>query len=270
MPTLTTYDFGQLAYRDTVWTKRQRNTSPWERYSGNLLVDPVNATYIYDDFFCNNTTKTTDLWQVVKGTGAALALTGPSSTTKNGWLAIPTAASSNDYQTLWTQAASYVLAAGVPCVFEAYVNVTEANTNKASWFVGFSDTTTTGLLQNTGAPAASFSGAIFWKAQGAMALNFMTSNGATQTSGTAQTIVSGTSYILGAYLDPNDGTTAKVTYWISSVSSTAITFVYSATLNLTLASLNPMYFGYGNRAGSGSAETMNLDYVQAYGGRVLI
>ena len=271
MPTLTTYDFGQLNYRDTVWSKQPRGSSPWERFSGTLTSNPANATYLYDDFFCNNASKTLDIWQAIKGTGGSLALTGPGGTTKNGWLALPTAASSNDYYCLFTQAAQYVLAAGSPILFEAYINVTEANTNKSSWFVGFTDTTTTGFLQNTGAPAASFSGAIFWKAQGAMALNFMTSNGATQnsTSSAIATVVSGQSYILGAYIDPNDGVTGICTWFASTVSGSpkTITVLGQSTLNLTLASLNPMYFGFGVRAGSSSAETLTLDYAQAAMGR---
>jgi hypothetical protein len=276
MATLTTYDFGQLFYRDTVWTKQPRGASPWERYSSNLAGAPANTTVLYDDFECNNTTKTTDIWQVVKGTGGSITLAGPGSSNNNGWVSIPTAAAAaNDYQTFWTQSAQYALSSNAgPLLFEVYLNLTEANTNKASWFCGFSSTTTTGFLQNTGAPAANYSGAVFWKAQGAMALNFQTSNATTQTSTSSPiaTVVSGQSYILGAYIDPNDGVTAKATYYASTVSGSplAINVLGSATLNLTVASLASMYFGFGVRCASASAETLFVDYAQVYGSRVLI
>jgi hypothetical protein len=38
-------------------------------------------------------------------------------------------------------------------------------------------------------------------------------------------------------------------------------------MNLTIASLASMYFGFGVRAGSGSAETLMVDYAQCSQGR---
>ena len=159
--------------------------------------------------------------------------------------------------------------AGFLCAYEAMVNVTEANTNKSSWFVGFTSVTTTGFISNTGTPPASYSGAVIYKTEGGLNLNAQTSNGSTQntTSSAITTVVSGTSYIIGMSINSNDGITAICTYYVSKVASNARSFVTSGTLNLTMASLANMYFGFGINAASASAETLTLDYVQAAMGR---
>ena len=274
MDTLTTADFNQISYRSTMYTKQPRGSSPWERFSQTLVNIPMNATYLYDDFEDLNTTKTTDVWQIVKGTGQAISLAGPGAVNTNGWISIPTAASSaNDYQTLWTNTAQYVLSAGCPLAFEVYLNITEAATNKASWFAGFSSTLTSGWIQNSGAPAASYSGAMFWKAQNALALKFQTSNATTQNStGTLATVVSGQSYILGCFLDPNDGVTAIANYYVATVSGSplAVSVLATGTQNLSFASIAAMYFGFGIKCASASAETFMADYVQIESSRVLV
>lgn len=260
------YTQGVLTFYDQVMSA-PRGTSPWEAFPMQTIEDPGTGLAIYDDFFANNTTKTTDLWQVIKGTGGALAL---SSTLSGGWIQIPTAASSNDYQCFFTQEPSFqiVPTAGFLACWEAYVNVTEANTNKCSWFAGFTSTTTTGFLTNSGVPPTSYSGAVIYKTEGGLTVNAQTSNGSTQhTASTITSEVSGTSLIVGMAINSNDGVTAIVTWYVSTVASNARTFIANGTLNLTIASLANMYFGFGVRAASGSAETLTLDYVQAAMGR---
>lgn len=258
---------GVLTFYDTVMSA-PRGTSPWEAFPMQTIEDPGTGLVVYDDFVCNNTTKTTDLWQVIKGTGGSLTL---SSSLSGGWISIPTAASSNDYQCFFTQEPTFqiVPTSGFLAAWEAYVNVTEANTNKASWFAGFTSTTTTGFLTNSGVPPSSYSGAVIYKTEGTLNLNAQTSNGSTQntTSSAITTVVSGTSYIIGMSINSNDGTTAICTYYVSKVASNARSLVASGTLNLTIASLANMYFGFGVHAASSSAETLTLDYVQAAMGR---
>ena len=109
---------------------------------------------------------------------------------------------------------------------------------------------------------------MIYKTEGGLTVNAQTSNSTTQhTASTITSAVSGTSLIVGMSVNSNDGTTAIVTYYVSTVASNVRTFVTSGTLNLTLASLANMYFGFGVRAASGSAETLTLDYVQAAQGR---
>jgi hypothetical protein len=257
---------GVLTFYDTVMSP-PRGTSPWEAFPMQSLEDPGTGLSIYDDFLLNNTTKTTDLWQVVKGTGGSITL---SSTLSGGWINIPTAASLHDYQAFFTQEPVFQIPAvsGYLLAWEAYVNVTEANTNKASWFAGFTSTTTTGFISNTGTPPASYSGAVIYKTEGGLTVNAQTSNGSTQnTASTITSEVSGTSLIVGMSINTNDGVTAIATYYVSTVASNVRTFVKSGTLNLTIASLSNMYFGFGINAASASAETLTLDYAQAVMGR---
>ena len=120
---------------------------------------------------------------------------------------------------------------------------------------------------------------MFYKGTGGLLLKAQASNGTTQTSAlgatgtsTLATVVSGQSYILGALLDPNDGTTGIITFWVNTVSGSPLTrsLVYKGTVNLTLASLANMYLCFGVMCGSGgTAETLLIDYIQAYQTRVL-
>jgi hypothetical protein len=245
-----------------------RSTSPWEYFPMQALEDPGSGFSIYDDFVCNNTTKTTDTWQVVKGTGGALALrsTAPSLC---GWLNIPTAAAAaNDYQCFFTQQPIFNLVSGGLLAFEAALQLTEAATNKASWFAGFTSVTTTGFLQNTGVPPTSYSGAVVYKTQNTLNINAQTSNGSTQnTTSNPAAAVSGQTFIVGGVLNSNDNTTGIFTYFISTVTGNSRSLLATGTLNLTLASLANMYFGFGVRTATTSAETLSLDWVQAAMGR---
>ena len=211
----------------------------------------------------NATQATNGLWLVTKGTGGSIALNS-SAPLEGGWISIPTAASNNDYQVLSTQQKVFNLHSGLDMAFEAMIQVTEANTNTSSWYVGFTSTVTTGFLQNSGAPATSYSGAAIWKATGAMAVRCQTSNGSTQSSSsTLATAVSGTTLIVGATINHNDNTTALVTPYICTVASHARTLVAAGpSQNLTIASLASMYFSFGVRTGSGNAETLQVDYVK--------
>jgi hypothetical protein len=260
------YTNNVLTFYDTVLSA-PRGTSPWEFFPMQAIEDPGTGFVIYDDFIVNNTTKTTDLWQVIKGTGGTVAL----GTQSMGWIDIPTAASANDYQCFFTEEPVFYYGLNVPVVWEAYVNVTEANTNKSSWFAGLTSVTTTGFLQNTGVPASSYSGACIYKTTGGMSINAQTSNGSTQntTSTAITTVVSGQSYIVGMVLLPTAVAVgvSNVLYYVSTVTSNTRSLVASGSLSLTTTSLANMYFGFGVRSGSSSAETLTVDYVQCAQGR---
>jgi hypothetical protein len=262
-----TYATNTLLFRDTIMSPPVGST-PWGNFPElAILCDPGAGFEVYDDFLQLSDQATNGLWLVTKGTGGSIGL---SSSLAGGWVSIPTAASANDYQVFSTQQKSFNLASGLDSCFEAMIQVTEAATNASSWYVGFTSTVTSGFLQNSGAPASSFSGVVLWKATGAMAVKCMTSNGSTQSSsGTLATAVSGTTLIVGAYVNHNDNTTAIVTPYICTVAANARTLVgVGPTQNLTLASLANMYFSFGVRAGSGgTAETLLVDYVQAAQGR---
>ena len=255
-----------LTYTDTVMSEPV-GSSPWFQFPLQAIDDLGCGQQIKDDFNNIQDSTSTSLWQIVKGTGGAVAL---STTLAGGWIKIPTAASSNDYQCFFTQEPSFFIppVAGYLAAWEAYVNLTEANTNTASWFAGFTSVTTTGFLSNSGVPPSSYSGAVIYKTEGGLTVNAQTSNSTTQhTASTITSEVSGTSLIVGMAINSNDGVTAIVTYYVSTVTSNARVPVTNGTLNLTLASLANMYFGFGVRTASSNAETLTLDYVQAAQGR---
>jgi hypothetical protein len=252
-----------LTFRDTVMSPAS-GSYPWEQFPLQTIVDPGTGFVVVDDFFANNWTAANDIWQVVKGTGGALVLANKA----GGWVNIPTAASNHDYVAFFTQEPIFKFASNMLLSWEVMLNITEANTNTASWFCGFTSVTTTGFISNAGIPPASFSGAVIYKTEGGLTVNAMTSNTTTQNSASTITSeVSGTTLIVGMSLNPNDNVTGIVTYYVSTVASNVRTFVTSGTLNLTLASLSNMYFGFGINTASANAETLTVDYAQAAGGR---
>jgi hypothetical protein len=256
-------------FYDTIMSPA-RGASPW---GGFPLIahdcDPGTSTKILDDFSNISTVTSTGTWQIVKGTGAAISL---STTLSNGWVKIPTAASANDYQSLFSQQAFFAPSVLNDAAFEVMLNVTEASTNASAWWCGLTSVTTTGgLVAATGAPPASYSGVIFWKPPGALAVNFQTSNATVRspTSTTAiTTAVSGTTLILGATINHNNGVTCQVVPYVSTVVANVRTpVVQGPAQTLVLASLANMFFGFGIVSGASLAETITLDYAMAVCGR---
>lgn len=257
------YRGSRLKYYDPQFSPAL-GTSPWELYPVLESLNDVGTSFEFTDDFSSLSTGVGGKWQVVKGTGGTLALRS-SAPLVGGWADIPTAASSaNDYQLLATQQPIFALAANNPICYEFSVQVTEANTNTASWAVGLSSTTTTGFLSNAGAPPSSYSGAMFWKATGALTLAFQTANATTKnTIASLATVVSGTNYVVGAVLLTNDNVTANVIPYVSTIVAGVRTLlVQGATQNLTIASLATMYLIAAIRTASANAETLSLDYAQ--------
>jgi hypothetical protein len=242
-------------------------TSTWALLNPQVINQDVgNGLIISDDFYALDTAATNGTWNVFKGTGGSIALANKA----GGWVNLPTAASANDYVGLSTQQPIFALKGGVPLAFECAINVTEANTNTASWWCGFTSTLASGFISNAGAPPSSYSGFVFYKTEGTLSLFVQGSNGSTQlpaTPAAVAAVVSGQTYLLSAFLDPNDGVTGVVTYFVSTVVSNVRTFVATGKVNLTLASLSNMYFAYGIKTASAGAETLTLDWAQAAGFR---
>ncbi len=243
-----------LHYYDDVLSPAL-GTSVWQQfYNLAEACDPGFAFTVNDEFDSLSAgTAGTTKWNIVTSGGGTVALV---SSGLGGQIQVPTAASStNDYQALFTQQPIFLPAANKPIAFEFAVNVTEASTNKASWWCGLSSTTSAGFLATTGLPPASYSGAVFYKTKNALAVNFQTSNVTTQnTTSTLFTAVSAQTYLLGAIINPNDGVTALVTPFVSTVvSGVRSSVVIGSAVNLTIASLSKMYLGFGIITSSASA-----------------
>jgi hypothetical protein len=253
-----------LTFKDTVLSP-QAGTSPFETLFTQSYDDPSSGFLVSDHFYSLQNQATNGLWLVTKGTGGAIALS-TTGLVSCGWIKIPTAASASDFVTFSTQNPVFTLQPNIPLAFEVSLNITEAATNAASWFAGFTSTVTGGFL-SSGLPPSSYSGAVVYKTTGALAINAQTSNATTKVTTTTPLAseVSGTTLMIGGVLNPNNNTTAIFTPYVSTVSANTRQLVaVGAPMNLTMASLANMFFAFGVAAGSGgSVETLNVDYAQA-------
>ncbi|HWE35657.1 MAG TPA: hypothetical protein VG406_03730 [Isosphaeraceae bacterium] len=228
-----------------------------------IQVDKRTMFEVFDDFDKLDDAATTGRWQIVKGTGGTLALANVAS----GALNVPTAALANDYQLLATQQPSFKIAAEKGLFAEARLTCAEANTNQANWFFGLISAPTSGFLQASNAgPPSSYDGVVLYKAGGQMALKLQTSHGTTQQTSTVLTLVSGQSYRVGFIIDPpQTGAFARVTAQVYDETAGKL-YDWGAPPNLymTIPTASPvaLYGAFGVMAGSGSAETLQVDYVR--------
>lgn len=228
-------------------------TSLWETAPMQAaLLDPSNFLLFRDDFFDLNVVATTGKWVVTKDGSVA----GSVLDRHGGWAQIITDVNDNDEFYLASIGESWLFAASKPIWFEAKVELTEVATDKANILVGLTDANgANALLDNGAGPAASYSGAVFFKVDGTLAWQFETSNAGTQVTNTSVgAYASGTAARVGFVFDPADGTTGSITPYFNGVEGTAHA--------ITLASLTEMNLVIGVKAGSAAAETLKFDWVQ--------
>lgn len=224
--------------------------------------DPSRGFLFFDDFLQQASATAsayatyTDMNDGATGTNAFASAAG-------GVYDIVTAAVLDDYHGIRTPSQMWKFVAAKELWLEAAFTVTEAATNASSWLIGLMDTATTGGLQ-TGAsgPLANYSGAVIFKAQGAMTPKLQTSNGATQHTGAALgTVVSGQQVRIGLYFD-GAATTGNVFPFIDIGDGNG--WVTGTSQTITLLGLNAMYLMATIKAGGANAETMALDYLKVY------
>ena len=220
-------------------------------------INPLEMYEQADDCFNLDTVKWTAVNDGGTGTNTANAVVG-------GEISIVTAGADNDYHFLKeTAAGHFKIASGKPIWFTARFSLTEADTNKANWVFGISSDVAATLLGADGAgPPSSYSGALFFKVDGTMAIQFETSNGSTQTTtASLLTFTSGRTYQIGFHIDSGDGTTAIVTPWVYD--ETALTRTVGTPHKVAIASIAAGSVVFGVKAGGTSAETLKVDYVRA-------
>lgn len=181
-----------------------------------------------------------------------------------GIVNLVTAAADNDYKAWSTPAENWLFAAGKELFFEARFKLSEATTNDSAWWFGLTDTLTTGGFQaNTGGPLASYDGAMMWKDEDALLLNFETSNAGTQaTSSNLATWVSNTWTRIGFHFD-GTSTTSVITPYYEVTGVANAPWIAGTPQNITLAGLEEMHGVFGVKAGpGGAAETLQVDYVR--------
>ena len=220
-------------------------------------ADPALAHVFFDDFFSVDQHTYTSNDDTVTGTNAFADAAG-------GVLNVVTAAADNDYHAMSTVAENWLFAADKPLWFEARFRCAEANTNQSTWWMGLTDTLTTGGMQaNAAGPLASYDGALIFKTpETALTVNFETSNAGTQNTLSAfATAITNTWHRAGFYFDgdPSGSGTGTITPWFHTGSA----WVKGTAQNITLSGLAEMHAVFGIKAGpSGGAETLQMDYIK--------
>lgn len=223
-------------------------------------ADPQYFTLVhefFDDFY-RAPTDANLLWTEVDDGGTG---TNALSDAAGGVGTIVTAGADNDHHAISSMGESFLFASGKKLWMEARFKLTEANTNESAWWFGLTDTLTTGGIQaNNAGPLASYDGALIWKDEGTMTVDFETSNAGTQATASASlgTFASGTWTRVGFYFNGTATTSTIYPYvdvgagWVAGEAET-----------ITLAGLEEMHLVAGVKAGpSNGAETLSVDYIK--------
>jgi hypothetical protein len=205
-----------------------------------------------DDFHAYDSTATVGGYAEVSDGGTIAAEDG-----KGGVLSIATGGVDNNESYVSSITEKFIFETDKKLWFECKFALTEADTDKANFIIGLSDTVGANTLVDNGAgPAASYDGAVFFKVDGGTVFQFETSNAASQVTSTdVGDFTSATDFRVGFMYDYNDGVTAKVTPYIDGVQA-------GLAHDLTIAGLAEMHVLLGVKAGSGNAETLKVDYVE--------
>jgi len=163
------------------------------------------------------------------------------------------------HQTLET----FKFALGKPLVFEARVKVTEANTDDANVIVGLADAVDEDQLQdNGGGPAASYSGAVFFKVDGGTVWQAETSIGTTQSTDTnVGTATTATWFTMRIEFEPGSGLTdGTVRFYLDGA------LVHTST-SFDYTSATDMEAFVGVKDGGANEELVDVDYIRCWQAR---
>lgn len=169
----------------------------------------------------------------------------------------------NDEAYLYTANEVFLLAANKKIYGATYLKFTEANTNAANQCFGFANAFGANLLVDDGAGLkTSFSGAFIYKVDGSLFWKCVSSVGTSQTVTTSTTSSSSSSYQLLEIIGDDDyaAGNSKFTF---KVNGNFLRDSNGAVIRHTVAyaSATEMQMGFGVKNGSGSLETLNVDWV---------
>lgn len=185
-----------------------------------------------------------------------------------GLVTLTTGGTDNNECYLLATKECFLFAADRPMVFEARLKYTEANTDDANLCLGFMDAVAAdSILDDGGGPAASYSGAVFFKVDGGTKWNCEASIGGTQTGtvllsaantldGLDKVAGGGVFQILRIEVAATSPTSAVASFWINGVCVQEITFTYTGATEM-----KPFV---GVKAGGANSEVVTVDYVAAY------
>lgn len=229
-------------------------------WNDNLaMLSPTRYAVIFDDFMLSATSATSDVTAWTKAGGAGTPVYQDAA---GGVFNTVTAAADNDYQAFSSPYENFLFTAGKKLWLEARVKLSEATVLESTWWVGLTDTLTTGGMQaNAAGPLASYDGALFYKTpETSMTLNFETSNAGTQvTTADIATTVTNTWTKVAFYFDGTATTSTITPYWAVNG---ATTWTKGTPQSITLSGLEEMHLVWGVKAGpTGAAETLQIDYI---------
>jgi len=225
------------------------------------LADPSLGAYLFEDFLRAPTDTTVTGFETINdGTTGTCTYQDAA----YGVFNVVTAAADNDYQAFASTNEVFNLGLQKKLWFEARVKLSEATTNESTWWVGMTDTTTTGGMQaNAAGPLADFDGCVIYKTpETALTLNIMVSNATVQDSETSiATSVSNTWTRVGFKYDGSDGTTGTITPYYSVDGSSAL--AAGTPVTFLIASMTASELVFGVKAGpTAGAETLQVDYIR--------
>ncbi len=231
-------------------------------YSDQLGRLPLQHE-LHDDFF----------WYISPHLWTSLAADGGSAVavvaaTDAGILSLSSGAVNNNEAAVRSTNAMWKFAASKTIYVEALVQFTEAGSglNKANVCFGLSSAAGADLLLDDGAgPATSHTGALIYKIDGETSWRAHTSNSTTQTSTQSLKSSSSSSYQkLGIELRDVDGTNMEVTFFVDSLPLYANDSGRRAIKHqVAISAAAAMYLVAYVKAGTGSEETLKVDYVAA-------
>jgi hypothetical protein len=164
----------------------------------------------------------------------------------------------NDESYARTTNALFQFAANKPILFEAAVQFTEANTNKANILVGVMDAVAAGAIADSNAGLkASYSGMAFFKQGNSNVWSCQTSVGAVQATTVTSKTAGGAHYqTLTGQWQPINSTQAEAAFFIDGLLVARQLFTFTGGV--------PMQLVAGMKNGSATLETLNVDYLAGY------
>lgn len=229
-----------------------------------LFTNPTRQDDFFDDF---NHMDLVGLWvDTSTDTGAA-----PTLATDGESAVVLTTGATNNNEAYLSSNRLWDVVADKPIVFETRLKYTESATDDANVAMGFcSAAAADAILDDGGGPAASYSGALFFKVDGGTAWQFETSVAGAQTTNTISNVTpgGGTYQSFRIEIRPIDSTTAEVVPLIDSSGGNNFVQCKDATTGnlikhtITYTSYAAAEVMLGVKAGSASSETPRWDYVR--------
>lgn len=167
----------------------------------------------------------------------------------------------NDETYLKQTQENFLFVADKPIYFGGRIQYTEANTDDANIAVGLKDAVAANsILDDGGGPAASYSGAVIFKADGDTTWSFETSVGGTQTTNQSSTTAGGSAFQnLEIFIEAHNATQLKAIPKVDGKELLDSTTGAPILHYITIGSATEMQAFFGVKNGDTNLETLVVD-----------